>query len=99
MIDELLSKDLSVKNQVSIALRYKEKELGNILKIAPLVNDLVIVELKAVEVILPVFKAQLLTCMKLAQKPKGLLINFNPENITGKGLTPLVNEYFSTLPE
>jgi GxxExxY protein len=63
------------------------------------VNNLIIVELKAVEHILPVFKAQLLTYMKIAEKPKGLLINFNCSNITKDGLIPLVNEHFSSLPK
>jgi len=99
LIDELLARDFNVKSQVMLPVVYKEKDLGNILKIDILVNDLIIVELKAVDVMLPVFKAQLLSYMKLAKKPKGLLINFNSENITGKGLIPLVNEYFSALPE
>lgn len=99
LIDELLDRDLHVKSQVMLPVSYKEKDLGNILKIDLLVNDLVIVELKAVETMLPVFQAQLLSYMKLAKKPKGLLINFNSENITAKGLVPLVNEYFSALPE
>ena len=47
---------------------------------------------------LPVFKAQLLSYMKLLEKPKGLLINFNTENIT-KDLVPMVNEYFANLPK
>lgn len=55
-------------------------------------------ELKSVEVLLPVFKAQLITYMKLAEKPMDLLINFNCENITKNGLVPMVNEYFSNLP-
>lgn len=63
-----------------------------------LVEDLIIVELKSVETMLPLFKAQLLTYMKLLEKPKGLLINFNTENIT-KDLVPMVNEYFSNLPK
>jgi hypothetical protein len=48
---------------------------------------------------LPVFKAQTLSYMRLSQKPKGLLINFNCVNISRDGLVPLVNEYFQFLPE
>jgi GxxExxY protein len=61
-----------------------------------LVNDLVVIELKAVENTLPIHEAQLLTYMKLLKKSQGLLINFNSTNIT-KSLKPLVNEYFSKL--
>lgn len=62
-----------------------------------LVNDIIIVELKAVEIMIPVYKAQLLSYLKLTGKPKGLLINFNCENIT-ESLVPLVTEEFSKLP-
>jgi len=62
------------------------------------VNDTVIVELKTVGVVLPVFKAQLLSYLKLADKPKGLLINFHCENITSN-LIPMVTEKFAALPK
>jgi GxxExxY protein len=63
-----------------------------------LINELIIVELKAVEVIILVFKAQLLSYLKLTGKPKGLLINFNCENIKDH-LVPLVTDEFAKLPE
>ena len=68
------------------------------LRLDLLVNDLVIVELKSVENLIPLFTAQLLTYMKLAQKPKGLLINFNTTNIVS-GSVALVNEFFASLPD
>ena len=98
MIHELSSSGLSVISQVAVPINYKEKELGNVLKLDLLVEDIIIVELKAVEVMLPVFKAQLLSYLKLADKPKGLLINFCSENITN-GLVPLVTEKFASLPK
>jgi GxxExxY protein len=51
-----------------------------------------------VEVLIPVFKAQLLSYLKLTGKPKGLLINFNCENIKDH-LVPLVTDEFAKLPE
>ncbi len=63
-----------------------------------MVNDCVVVELKSVEHLLPVHEAQLLTYMKLLKKPQWLLINFFTDNIT-KSMKPMVNEYFSELPE
>ncbi len=98
-IDELKRKGFSVKSQIFIPVVYKEKDLGNVLKLDILVDDLIIVELKAVEAILPVFKAQLLTYLKLSGKPKGLLINFNSDNIVKNGLVPLVTEEFLNLPK
>jgi len=98
LYDELKSNNLMVQSEIAVPITYKEKELGQPLKLDLLVEDLVIIELKAIENIHPVFKAQLLSYMKLAQKPKGLLINFHTENIT-KGLIPLVNDLFAALPE
>ncbi|MGE5845544.1 MAG: GxxExxY protein, partial [Ignavibacteria bacterium] len=62
-----------------------------------LIEDLVIVELKAVEIMIPLYKAQLLSYLKLTGKPKGLLINFNCENITTQ-LVSLVTDEYSKLP-
>jgi GxxExxY protein len=53
------------------------------------VDDCLIVELKAVEKILPIHKAQLLSYMKLLNKPLGLLINFN-EILLKNGLHRLI---------
>ena len=95
-VEELKANHLDVKTQVQIPVHYKGKNLGNILKLDLLVNDLIIIELKSVEMIIPLFKAQLLSYLKLTGKPKGLLINFNCENITSQ-LVPLVTEEFAKL--
>jgi GxxExxY protein len=99
LIEELISEGYEVKSQVKLPLVYKKKKLKNKLIIDLLIEDTIIVELKSVETLIPVFSAQLLTYMKLSQKPKGLLINFNCENITKEGLIPLVNTHFSDLPK
>ena len=64
------------------------------LRIDLLVNDCIVIELKSVENLLPIHQAQILTYMKILQKPQGLLINFNTTNIT-QSMKPFVNEYFS----
>jgi GxxExxY protein len=64
-----------------------------------LVEDLIVIELKSVETMLPLFDAQLLTYMKLLKKPKGILINFNVSNIFKEGQKTFVNEYFAQLPK
>ena len=96
LVEEINQKGLEVVSQVSIPIFYKDKILDQSLKLDLLVNNLIIIELKAVEVILPVFKAQLLSYLKLTQKPKGVLINFHCENIV-KNLVPLVTEEFAKL--
>ncbi len=97
LIEELLEKGLLVQSQVPVPLIYKNKELGSTLKIDLLINELVIVELKAVEQMIPLYQAQLLSYLKLTGKPKGLLINFNCENIVEQ-LVPLVTPVFAQLP-
>ena len=95
---ELSKQGYKVVDQLQIPIVYDEIQIEADLRLDLLVNDTVIVELKAIEHVLPVHEAQLLTYMKLLQKPQGLLINFFVDNIS-KTAKPLVNEYFSELPE
>jgi GxxExxY protein len=95
--EELLENGLKVDRQLNVPIIYKEKELGCNLVLDILVENVVIIELKAVEVMIPIYKAQLLSYLKLTKRPKGILINFNTENIT-KNLVPLVTEEFAKLP-
>jgi GxxExxY protein len=96
-IEEMRSKGLSVKSQVYIPIYYKEKDLGRVLKVDLIVNDLIIVEEKAVEIMIPLYKAQLLTYLRLTGIPKGLLINFNSENVSEQVVSLVTNE-FARLP-
>ena len=64
-----------------------------------LVENEIVVELKAMDGILPVHEAQLLTYMKLLQKSKGIIINFNCTNIVKEGTKQMVNEFFTSLPD
>jgi len=95
---ELEKNGYDVKQQLSVKIVYDDLELESNLRIDLLVNDIIVVELKSVETILPIHEAQLLTYMKILERPQGLLINFNTTNIT-KSLKPFVNEYFSILTE
>ncbi len=98
LLQELKETGLKVNSQVQVPILYKNKDLGGMLRIDLLVEDAVIVELKSVETLIPVYKAQLLSYLKLTSYPKGLLINFNCENIVQQ-LVPLVTEEFSKLPK
>jgi GxxExxY protein len=97
-IDELRSVGLNVSSQIYVPVNYKGKDLGGFLKLDLLVNDLIIVENKSVEVMVPLYKAQLLSYLKLALKPKGLLINFNCEIIKDH-LVSLVTDVYAKLPK
>jgi len=67
---------------VDLPVEYKGLKLDCGYKIDLLVQDEVILELKAVEKLLPIHQAQLLTYLKLAHKTVGLLINFNVPLLT-----------------
>lgn len=74
---ELSSRGVRFRRQVPIPLVYKGLVLYCRYQMDLVVEEQVVVELKSIEKILPVHEAQLLTYMKLAGKPVGLLINFN----------------------
>jgi GxxExxY protein len=98
-IHELKENNISVDSQIPVPIVYKGLSIKNTLKLDLLIESILVVELKSVEIMLPVFKAQLLSYLKLTEKPKGLLINFNCINISKDGLVPLVTEKFQTLPD
>ncbi|HTM92654.1 MAG TPA: GxxExxY protein [Flavisolibacter sp.] len=98
LIHELIKRGYEVIQQLAVPVCYDDIIIDTELRIDLLVNDTIVIELKAIENTLPVHEAQLLTYMKLLQKPQGLLINFYTENVT-KTLKPFVNEYFKLLPE
>ena len=74
---ELSKRSISFKSQVSLPIIYDEIRLDAGLRLDILVEDLIIIELKAVEKMHQIYKAQLLTYLKLTGLRLGLLINFN----------------------
>jgi GxxExxY protein len=74
---ELAERGLEVRAQVALPITYRTVRLDAGYGIDLLVEDSVIVELKAVESVLPIHEAQLLSYLKLSGKKLGLLINFN----------------------
>jgi GxxExxY protein len=66
-----------VKRQELLPINYKGENVDAGYRIDILVNDLIIVELKTVDVIIPIHRAQLMTYLRLSDKWLGLLINFN----------------------
>lgn len=93
---ELEKQGFHVIQQLKVPFVYEELLFDAELRLDLLVNNCVVVELKTVENILPVHEAQLLTYMRLLEKPQGLLINFYTDNIV-KAMKPFVNEYFNIL--
>ena len=87
---ELCQRPLRFASEVTVPLTYKGKELGACYRVDLIVENLVVVEVKAVETVLPVHKAQVLTYLKLTACPLGLLINFNEARLID-GVYRLVN--------
>lgn len=96
---ELEMRNIPFESEFVIPINYKGLEFDTELRCDILIDNILPVELKAVEEIHPVHEAQLLTYMKLLKAPEGLLINFNVTNIFYEGQRTYVNERFSLLPE
>lgn len=81
---ELSDRALPLERELEIPIRYKGRLLRSVYRVDLVVARLMPVELKAVEKLLPVHEAQLLTYLKLLDMPVGLLINFNvPTLVSG----------------
>ncbi|MBR1903307.1 MAG: GxxExxY protein [Bacteroidaceae bacterium] len=78
---ELQQRGLNVERQKPVPVQYKGMLLKTELRLDLLVEDKVIVELKSVDEIKPVYSKQLLTYLRLLGKKVGLLVNFNTDNI------------------
>jgi GxxExxY protein len=82
LLKELGLRRLRVTNQQAVTIHYKGFTKEEPLRFDVLVEDCVLVEAKAVEKVLPIHKAQLLSYMKLLNVPLGLLINFHEAKLT-----------------
>ena len=90
LVFELKQRGLKVERQVEVPIQYKGNELKTPLRLDLLIENQVIVELKSVEEMKPVFAKQLLTYLRLLDKRTGLLVNFSDENIRD-GIQRIVN--------
>ncbi len=81
LVFELEQRGLKVERQRNVPVIYKNHVLKTELRLDLLVEDSIIVELKSVEEMKPVFAKQLLTYLRLMDKRIGILVNFNTDNI------------------
>ena len=86
LLKELQLRGIYAENQVPVPLFYKGKQLNKDFRIDILVEKEIVIELKAVDILLPVHDAQIISYLKLTNKKLGFLINFN---------VPLVKEGFN----
>jgi GxxExxY protein len=96
---ELTIRGLEFETELTIPVYYKGLELETGLRCDLLVEKSLIVELKAVEKVLPIHEAQILTYMNLLEIPIGLMINFNVTHIFKEGQKTYVNERYRYLEE
>ena len=89
MMRELELRKIPAQNQVVVPIEYKGYVFEETLKLDVYVDRCLILELKAVQDVLPIHKAQLLSYMKLLNAPLGLLINFH-EMMLKNGIYRLV---------
>ena len=91
LVSELQQKGLRLSNQHPLPIIYKGKQLTSVYRLDLLVEDKVIVELKTVDNISGLHKAQLLTYLKLAKLRYGLLLNFNV-SLMRHGIVRMLND-------
>lgn len=96
---ELEIRDIKYVSEIIAPIEYKGINIEANLRCDLLVEDILAIELKSLDRLLPIHEAQLLTYMKLLNCPKGILINFNVINLYKEGQKTFVNELFRTLPE
>jgi GxxExxY protein len=99
MKEELSCLGIIFQSELIVPVKYRGVKIDTELRCDLFIENLLPVELKAVEYLLPVHEAQIITYMKLLNVPKGLMINFNVKNIFKDGQKAFVNELYRDLPE
>ena len=92
LIRELLLQNFDVKSQLKVPITYKGLDVEADLRLDILVDDLVVLEIKAVEALNDIHMAQVLTYLKLSSCKLGLLINFNTV-LLKNGFKRIINGY------
>jgi GxxExxY protein len=99
MVHLLKQKGLNVSSQQKVPLVFNGLYLDCELRFDILVENVIIVEIKAVECLQPIHHAQLLTYLRLLEKPKGVLINFNCTHLYKEGQKTIVTDLYAKLPK
>jgi GxxExxY protein len=77
LMKELELRSIHAENQVLLPLDYKGYELSKEFRIDILVENVIVIEIKSAECMIPVYEAQIISYLKLSNKKLGFLINFN----------------------
>ena len=98
LVQLLCEKGIKISTRQKVPLNFHGLYLECDLRYDIMVENLIIVEIKAVDSLLPVHEAQLLTYLKLMEKPKGILLNFNCVHLFKEGHKTLVTKLYAKLP-
>ncbi|WP_185206380.1 GxxExxY protein [Chryseobacterium sp. C3] len=91
---EFKLRNIEYKSEFQIPVIYKDEYLNCDFKCDFLIEDLIVLEIKAVSSLLEIHKSQILNYMNLLKVPKGVLVNFNVKNIYHFGQETFINKYF-----
>jgi GxxExxY protein len=94
---ELELRKIKFKSELLIPIQYKGIEVDAELRCDFLIDDKLVVELKSVTEMKPIFEAQILSYMNLLKIPIGLLINFNVTNIYKEGQKTYINNLYNQI--
>lgn len=97
LIEELKFQKISFASELTIPVQYRNIEVNTKLRADLFIEKSLVIELKSVSEMKPIFEAQLLTYMKLLKAPKGILVNFNCKNLMHEGQKTYVNNFYRNL--
>lgn len=92
--EEFALREINFKAEFKLDVFYKTKLLNCDFRCDFLIEEIIVLEIKAVKNFDEIHKAQLLNYMGLLKVPKGILINFNVKNIVHEGQQTFVNKYY-----
>ena len=97
LADGLSARGFGVARQQTIPITFEGRTLTEAFRLDLLIDDLVVVEIKSVDRLTGLHNKQVLTYLRLADKPLGLLLNFNVE-LFKEGISRVANNYFRNAP-
>jgi len=97
LIRELELKKIAFQSELLIPIKYKGIEVNAEIRCDLIIVNKLVVELKSITEMKPIFEAQILSYMNLLNVPMGLLINFNVNNIYKEGQKTYINKLYNQL--
>ncbi len=92
LVHELSERKIQIASQVTLPVNYRDTHVDAGYRLDIVVGGVIIIEVKAVEKVLPIHSAQLLTYLKLSGLKVGFLMNFNV-GLMRDGITRMVNKF------